>query len=590
MKPPSRPYRSLGPSRGPRRPRRSAPAWSVDAPGPAGVPLPDLLYPRPTARVDERLLEELLELSFLGREAGADLSEVLETVELPDSPWRSEFFAEGLFLDELLDRCFTVSLHGRRFPLHRRFLRTVLGRPPVDPQVVRHRQAILAELEEDGEVRRRAEDLYVALFDLLSLFKAPGGGNLGGVDPDHASFRLEILRQVERVVTLLAEGFAGCRSGLVRLSEVAVDVRESREYRLLDALLEHEEHLAELAVQVRVGADGRIRSLAVQGVVENEENHFHRGPLRRWLDRLKLRWGGFDLDRREVVNRLIVAVYQEIAPALRSLLQLIGHLEVYLGALAFADAARSHGLEVCRAEILPAPSDPEGGPDDRLELDALFNPLLLREGHVIPIPCRIAPRHRSPSLVVTGPNSGGKTRMLQAVGVAQLLGQAGLYVPARRARLPLARGLFVSLIEHATADETEGRLGAELRRIRRLFEEIRPGSLILLDELCSGTNPSEAVEIVALVLDLLQGLRPTAFVTTHFLDYARGLAADPPYPELEVLRVVTSPDHVPTYQFAPGVAATSLAADTARRMGVTFEDLADLLAARFQVEGPRRGG
>lgn len=575
--------------------RSTTPSSSLPAvPGPPGVPLPDLLYAQPSAHVDDRLLEELLELSFLGRDAGTDLPAVLQDVHVPESPWNPHFFAEGLFLEELLERCFALTLHGRRFPLHRRFLRTILASPPTDPEVVRYRQDVLAELQDHPDVRQKAVGLYVALFDLLSLFKNPGGSG-HGLDPDHASYRLEILRQVQTVVDRMVDDFGECRSGLHDLHRVGKEIRDSREHGILAALLDHEGHLSELTLRVRLAADGRIRSLDLEDLAENETNAFHRGPARRWYDRLRLRWRGLDLDRREVVNRLIVAVYQEIAPALRNLLQLIGPLELYLGAIAFADNARAHGLEVCRPEILPLPrptaaDGPDGGgpPAAGLELEDLFNPLLLREGHVTPVPCDLAPRQPNATVVVTGPNSGGKTRMLQAVGIAQMLGQAGLFVPARRARLPLAGGLFVSLIEHTSADETEGRLGAELRRIRRLFEEVRPGSLILLDELCSGTNPSEAVGIVSLVLDLLQGLHSTALVTTHFLDYARNLAQDPPYPELELLRVVTSDDHVPTYQFAPGVADTSLASETARRMGVTFEDLADLLARRFRIDRPTR--
>jgi DNA mismatch repair protein MutS2 len=322
--------------------------------------------------------------------------------------------------------------------------------------------------------------------------------------------------------------------------------------------------------------------LAVGEVEENVANRFHRGPVRRWWDRTLLRLRGFDVDPREVVNRLIVAVYLEVAPALRALLQVIGPLQVYLGTLAFAAAARERGLKVCRPEIVPA----EAG----LSLERLFNPLLLRDDEPPPVPCDVAPRHAAATVVVTGPNSGGKTRMLQAVGIAQVLGQAGLLVPARSARVPVLEGLFVSLVEHATADQAEGRLGSELARIRRLFEEVRPGSMVLLDELCSGTNPSEAVEIVSLVLDLLGGLRPVAFITTHFLDYAQQLRESPPYPEVEFLRVVSTEDHVPTYQFTPGVAETSLAVNTARRMGVTFDGLADLLVQRFGIERPVRHG
>ena len=546
------------------------------------IPLPDLLFPRPTAGLDEGLLEEMLEVSFLGGDPGADLARAMESVALPDSPWSAEFFAEGLFLDDLVERCFTIDLAGRRFPIHRRFLAAFLSKPPADAETVRYRQGILAELEGDAALRRRAESLYEQLFHLLGMFKSPGQtlGRAGSID--QAGYRLEVLRQVARVIDALVADFAGCTSGLVRLHEVGLQIRDSPEHRTLAALLDHEGHLSELTLRVRVAADGRIRSLDVDDLRENRANPFHRPPGRRWLDRLRVHWHGLDLDRSDVVNRLIVAVYGEIAPALRTVLQVLGHLEVYLGALAWGDEARRRGLAVCRAEL--------AAPDERLELVELFNPLLLRHGHEPPVPCDIAPGRPTPTVLVTGPNSGGKTRMLQAVGIAQLLGQSGLYVPARRARLPLAQGLFVSLIEHASADQTEGRLGAELVRIRRLFEEARPGSVILLDELCSGTNPSEAVEIVALVLDLLRGLRSTTFITTHFLDYTRQLAARPPSPDLEFLRVLATAEGVPTYRFTAGVAETSLAAATARRMGVTFESLADLLVRRFGVPRPRRDG
>ena len=109
-----------------------------------------------------------------------------------------------------------------------------------------------------------------------------------------------------------------------------------------------------------------------------------------------------------------------------------------------------------------------------------------------------------------------------------MLGQCGLFTPAARARLPLVQGLFASILDHEGADQAEGRLGTELVRIRELFERARPGSFVLLDELCSGTNPSEAVEIFSMVLQLLERLEPVAFISTHFLDFARELAAAPP--------------------------------------------------------------
>lgn len=540
------------------------------------IPLPDLLFPHRHAMADSRLLEELLEMSFLGGDTGSDIDGALTAVALPPSSWSGEAFGEGLFLPELIETAFAVEVDGRRFPVHRRFLERVLGQPPTDRATIAFRQEILLELAGSHELRARASALFVRLFNLLSAFKAPGSE----VDADGAVFRLEVLRQVKTAVDQMVDGFADGESGLRRLHEVGLEIRASREMRLLEALLDHEDHLSDLTVRLRLGADGRIRRLTVDDVVENRRNTFHRSPARRWLDRARLLWRGFEVDRREVVNRLILAVYAEIAPTLRTILQVLGQLELYLGALGFADRARARGLEVAVADWAA-----EG---ESLEIERLFNPLLFRQvPH--PVPCDLAPTSAEPIVLVTGANSGGKTRMLQALGIAQLLGQSGLFVPARRARLPLARGLFVSLVEQASADEAEGRLGAELLRIRRLFEEIHPHSVVLIDELCSGTNPSEAIRIIGIVLELLRRSRAIAFVTTHFLDYTQQLAAAPPWPELEFLQAVAAPSSAPTYQFADGVAASSLAAETARRLGVTSEALHAVLNQRFGEGGGRSG-
>jgi DNA mismatch repair protein MutS2 len=147
-------------------------------------------------------------------------------------------------------------------------------------------------------------------------------------------------------------------------------------------------------------------------------------------------------------------------------------------------------------------------------------------------------------------------------------------------------GLFVSLVEEEGASQTEGRLGRELVRIRCLFEEMSRRSMVILDELCSGTNPSEGTEVFAMVLRLLRRVEPTAFVTTHFLDFARSLRDQHTIPGLEFLQVQVDARLESTYQFEPGVAETSLATLTAERLGVTFERL----AARLDEADPGGDG
>ena len=145
------------------------------------------------------------------------------------------------------------------------------------------------------------------------------------------------------------------------------------------------------------------------------------------------------------------------------------------------------------------------------------------------------------------------------------------------ARIAWASGLVASLIEEAKADQAEGRLGTELMRIRSLFERLPPGALVLLDELCSGTNPSEGEQIFELVVTMLGQLEPQAFITTHFLEFAKRLQRERKIPSLAFIRVELDGQRRPTYQFLPGVADSSLAAHTAERLGVTGEQLSALI-------------
>ena len=530
------------------------------------IPLPDLLHPRPRLGLQGEALAELLEGAFLGGgDAGPALDRALAGARSDGSTWRAEFFAEELFLDELIEDCFTVSVDGQRLPLNRVFLRHALAQAPCDLETVGFRQQIVRELEADEALLEQTRRLYGQLFSLLSLFKAPHRR----AQLDITLFRLEILEVARRAIGFMESEFAGCRSGLRRLHEAAAEIRASREYGQLEALLDYDNHLARLSFRIRIGADGRVRDLELDKLAENVRNPFYRGPWKRLKDRLAFLRRGYEFSNRELVNRVVHRVFNGISDWLKPLLQLLGHLAFYLTAFSFRERAAALGLEVSLAEI---------GEDGPLELTDLFNPLLFRQG--APVPCALAADHDEAIVVITGPNSGGKTRLLQAVGLAQLLGQAGLYVPAARARLPLVDGLFASSTEGAKVDQREGRLGTELIRIRDLFGGIGHRSLVLMDELCSGTNPSEATRIVLMVLELLRQVRPVALITTHFLDFGRRLADQPPVDGLQFLQVVMGDDERSTYQFAPGVAPTSLASATASRLGVTREELTRLLHRR----------
>lgn len=532
-------------------------------------PIPDLLHPVAMQRVDRDRLRVSLNLAFAGGTSGGLFSDELSRAALAPSTFEPEHFGSDLFLQRFVSDGLRVRIGGQEAVTMTSHLLRLVSQPPVDPAVVEHRRAVLAELCERPELRRELEHLYLALGRVRALLENASAGR----NWDPVRRQLDILVAIKEVFDRLAAGFAAARSGLSRLAWFGMLVRESEGYRALADLLQYDAHLATLSVNLAVGADGRIRGFEIAGMREQSENPFVNPPWRRWLAKIELFLRGFRFGDAEVMARLVDAVFVGIEEHVLSFVQLFGDLEFYLGALGFRDRAQAAGLAVCLPELV--------GPDEPRRLLGLFNPLLLLSG-VTPVPCDLLSRHFASTVLVTGPNSGGKTRLLQSLGLTQLLAQAGMFVPARAAAIALTPGLVVSLIEEVKADQSEGRLGMELVRIRALFERLPPGAMVLLDELCSGTNPSEGEEIFELVVSMLTRLRPQAFITTHFLAFAARLERERKLMGLDFLQVALDPDRRPTYQFAPGVAQTSLAGHAAQRLGVTGEQLLALIQRNIQ--------
>jgi len=526
--------------------------------------IPDLLHPDPIRRIDFEHTRLAIALAFAGGVSGGLFTDALERATMAPSTWEPASFGGDLFLQIFVTLCFKVQIGDDERTVSTSHLVKLLAQPPSDPWIVRHRREIVAELAESPGLRGALERLYTSLCRFRTLLE--GAAGIGKWDANRR--RLDILATVKEIVDGMAEGFVSARSGLTRLAAFGRRVQAGEAYRSLADLLRYDDRLATLSLEVSVGADGRIRGFEILSVREDAENPFVSSPWRRWLGKVELFVRGFRFGDGEVMARLIDAVFDGIEDELVPLVQLVGDLEFYLGALGFRDLARGAGLAVCLPEIVP--------PESPRALHGLFNPLLLAHG-VTPVPCDVTTDRHATTVLVTGPNSGGKTRLLQSIGLAQLLAQSGVFIPARAGRLALAPALVVSLIEETKADQAEGRLGTELIRIRALFERLPPGAMVILDELCSGTNPSEGEEIFELVVRMLTRLEPQAFITTHFLAFAARLANEKKITDLRFLQVELGADHKPTYQFSPGVARTSLAAHAAERLGVTGDQLLSLI-------------
>ncbi|MBK8257279.1 MAG: DNA mismatch repair protein [Polyangiaceae bacterium] len=524
----------------------------------------DLLSVEPSLRLDRAAMRQTLAFAFAAGTQADTFDRHLAAMRLPPSTWDAAQFSRDLFLADFVDRCLPIKALGRTYEGNAVYLARVIASPPRDESNVEMRRAIFRELLENKKFRTDLEEVYASICDLRAQISASRF-----VSPYLR--RLEILRNIHAAFAVLAKSFEGAQSELSRVRTLGADVVEGAAYKRLDALLDHDAHLSTLDVRVRVGADGEVRTFQIVTVRENRANPFYSSAVGRFLSRLFLAFRGYRMSGGEVAERLFDDVFTSLEEYTMALFQLLADVEFYLGVLGLHDMAAAKGLAMC------FPVEPSGNAS--VAIKRLFNPLLL-DGKISPVPCDLNSDKSGSVIFVTGPNSGGKTRLLQAIAFAQMLSQVGALVPAEKAALSPVSGLFVSLVEEARSDQPEGQLGMELIRIRKMFEQLDVNSLVLLDELCSGTNPSEGEEIARLVISLLPELGAKVFVTTHLLSFASRLSTEASQAGLEFLQVELDSLDRPTYGFLPGVAKTSLAHKTAARLGVTREELSEIIARK----------
>ena len=527
----------------------------------------DLLHVDARNRLRAEPFGHLLAFAFAAGAGTEDWERARAERDLDPSDFEAACFSKGLALHSLADRLgFTIG--GRQRRVERKVVLQLLEAPPRDCRSVELRHRILRELQERSDLRKAVEQVWRHIEALeQALLSKQLGQRLSFIHR-----RVEILRRLIETIDALGSPFDSARSELSRIAMWGHTVRSSDAYLNLHRVLDYEDHLASIDVKVRLGYDGQIRNLAIVRVGENAENQHHRTPWQRFFTRLRFWSRGYVMRESEILGRLVESLFEPIQPLVAQLINLRLDLEWYLCALDFRARVEKSGLSVCT---------PEWNTDSQQPtlLRGLFNPFLMNAEHA-PVPCNLeCPGEQI--VLLTGPNSGGKTRLLQAIGLAQLLAQAGFYVPALQASLTWRTGLFVSAYEESSVDQEEGRLGTELVRIRHVFERIGRDQLVILDELCSGTNPAEAEALIRLVLELLDRFGPQAFITTHFLEFARGLSEQPPVAKMSFLQALLDQRQKPTFQFGPGVASTSLAAQTAARLGVTREDLEAIIARRL---------
>jgi DNA mismatch repair protein MutS2 len=209
---------------------------------------------------------------------------------------------------------------------------------------------------------------------------------------------------------------------------------------------------------------------------------------------------------------------------------------------------------------------------DAVELLAARHPSL--GPSAVPIDLRLGDRFGYRALVVTGPNTGGKTVALKTLGLLALMHQAGLRVPAADgARLPVFGRVMADIGDEQSIAQSLSTFSSHLRNVVRFVADAGPDSLVLLDEAGAGTDPTEgsalAMAIVARLLD--SGAMVAA--TTHYAELKTFATEHPGVTNAAVEFDVATLR--PTYRLTIGLPGKSQAFAIAERLGLTADVLAD---------------
>jgi len=276
------------------------------------------------------------------------------------------------------------------------------------------------------------------------------------------------------------------------------------------------------------------------------------------------------IDLGNEIRELVIKEEQEVARILLRLTESVRRVGVSL--LSTTEVLGTLDFIAARAKLAQAHNgvEPSLNQQGLTRLLSARHPLIKPET-VVPVDLELG-AEQNHILLITGPNTGGKTVSLKTTGLLTLMAQCGLHVPASRAEMNVFGQVFADIGDEQSLQQSLSTFSGHVTNIVRILNEIRGNALVLMDEVGAGTDPGEGAALARAILERLRATMGTRVIaTTHYGELKTYAFATPSVQNASV--EFDEATLAPTYRLLQGVPGSSNAFAIAGRIGMP----ADLL-------------
>ncbi len=360
------------------------------------------------------------------------------------------------------------------------------------------------------------------------------------------------------------------------LARIRRDVRvaQSRLMDRLNALVSGGRYASALQDTIITTRDGRYvvpvkaeARAALPGVVHDTSSSGQTLFVEPFeIVELNNKWRERQLDEQHEIERILDDLSGRVGDRAAELNQTVEAVAAI--DLAMAKARLAFDLRANRPHLWPGASAgddlPECHPTHRISLVRARHPLLDPET-VVPIDVELGEQYRV--LLITGPNTGGKTVALKTIGLLTMMAQTGLFIPADdRSVVSVFPAIFADIGDEQSIAQSLSTFSAHMRTVIGMLRHVTPDSLVLLDELGAGTDPQEGSALARALISALLERGPLVIATTHYSEVKAYAYTTPGVENASVEFDVAT--LAPTYRLMIGVPGRSNALAIARRLGM----------------------